>query len=295
MHGGKTVGAAAAIGPFKRDNETERTYCLKWAAWEWLYTVAQCRCIGLEVRLEGPGGRIVDLAGVGPGNTIYVVEVKSSRSDFSRDNHTANDLAALAAQGRIVAGRTELARKTLVQATVHAQKVHPGSWREVLAYRQALSDFKRLVGKEQAYRTRLATYSIKFHDDRFLRIADYHYIIAPRQAVTLRGLPPQWGLLDDTPRVVVPAPRKSVRKNTGIVSNILRAIARSDTTSMMRAQGVMLAEGGGGFSRDDVEIGEDESMDLVADSAEAVPDARSSPVPELGNGLGGRQSSLRNS
>ncbi len=295
MHDDKSAGAASVRKPFRCDNETDRTYCLKWAAWEWLYTVAQCRCIGLEVRLEGLGGRIVDLAGVGPGNTIYVVEVKSSRSDFSRDNHTANDLAALAAQGRIVAGRTELARKTLVQATVHAQKVHPGSWREVLAYRQALSDFKRLVGKEQAYRTRLATYSIKFHDDRFLRIADYHYIIAPRQAVTLRGLPPQWRLLDDTPRVVVPAPRKSVRKNTGIVSNILRAIARSDTTSMMRAQGVMLAEGGGGFPRDDVEIGEDESMDLVADSAEAVPDARSSPVPELGNGLGGRQSSLRNS
>ena len=73
-----------AIGkPFKRDNETEETYRLKWAAWEWLYTVAQCRTIGVEVRLEGPGGRIVDLAAVGPGNTVYVVEVKSSQIFFA--------------------------------------------------------------------------------------------------------------------------------------------------------------------------------------------------------------------
>ncbi len=277
MRTGMTAGAGAGTRPFKRDNETERTYWLKWAAWEWLYTVAQCRCIGMEVRLEGPGGRVVDLVGVGPGNTIYVVEVKSTRSDFSRDNHTADDLVALAAQGQLVAGRTELARKTLIQTTLHAQKLRPESWREVMAYRQALADFKRLVRKEQAYRTRLATYSIKFHDDRFLRIADYHYIIAPRQAVTRRWLPPQWGLLDDTPQVVVPAPRKSVRKNTGIVSNVLRAIARSDTTSMMRAQGVMFAEGG-------AKDGGDGPVDMVTVPAEVASDARPSLVTEVKNG-----------
>jgi hypothetical protein len=284
MPDGKTVGAAAATRPFNRDNETERTYWLKWAAWEWLYTIAQCRCIGMEVRLEGPGGRVVDLVGVGPGNTIYVVEVKSSRSDFSRDNHTADDLAALAAQGKLVAGRTELARKTLVQATVHAQKVLPDAWREVLAYRQALADFRRVVGKERAYRTRLATYSIKFHDDRFLKIADYHYIIAPRQTVTHRWLPPQWGLLDDTPRVVVPAPRKSVRKNTGIVSNVLRGIARSNTTSMMRAQGVVFAEGGAALPDDGTENGGDEPVNAETVPAVVAPDARPSPVPEVKNG-----------
>jgi hypothetical protein len=154
----------------------------------------------------------------------------------------------------------------------------------VLAYRQALADFRRLAGKEQAYRTRLATYSIKFHDDRFLRIADYHYIIAPRQAVTRRGLPPRWGLLDETPRVVVPAPRKSVRKNTGIVSNVLRAIARSDTTSMMRAQGVMFAEWDAGFPRDGEENAGEGRVDMVLDPVEALLDACSGPVPAAGNG-----------
>ena len=281
MHDGKTAGAAAAIRPFKRDNETDLTYRLKWAAWEWLYTVAQCRCIGMEVRLEGPGGRVVDLVGVGPGNTIYVVEVKSTRSDFSRDNHTADDLVALTAQGRVVAGRTELARRTLVQATVHAQKVRPGSWREVLAYRQALADYRRVVGKEQAYRTRLAAYSIKFHDGRFLKIADYHYIIAPRQAVTRRRLPPQWGLLDETPQVVAPAPWKSVRKSTGIVSNVLRAIARSNTTSMMRAQGVMFAESGAVLLWDGAEDAREDPADPGAALDEAAPESRPSSLPEV--------------
>jgi len=48
-------------GPFKRGNETALTYDLKMVAWEWLYREAGCRVIGLEVKLEGPGGRIVDL------------------------------------------------------------------------------------------------------------------------------------------------------------------------------------------------------------------------------------------
>ena len=88
---------------FKRENETEQTYRLKWSAWEWLFTVAGCRSIGMEVRLEGPGGRVVDLVGVGPGNIVYVVEVKASRPDFSRDNHTKQDLEALQGEGRVVA------------------------------------------------------------------------------------------------------------------------------------------------------------------------------------------------
>ena len=234
-------------GPFKPNNESALTYRLKWLAWEWLYLAAQCRCIGMEVRLEGPGGRVVDLVGVGPENAIYVVEVKSTRADFARDNHTAQDLAALKAQGRAVAARTDLARDTLVQAAAFAQKKQPDGWRDVCAYRNALADYRRVKGKEIAYWNRLATYSIKFHDDRFLGIADYHYIIAPRGVVMRRRLPPGWGLLDDTPHAVVIAPKKAVRKNSGIVSNVLRAVSRSNTTSMMRGQGVSFSEAGAVF------------------------------------------------
>ena len=233
--------------PFKRDNETEETYRLKWAAWEWLYTVAQCRNIGVEVRLEDPDGRIVDLAAVGPGNTVYVVEVKSSRSDFARDNHTREDLAALIAQKRVYSVRTGLAKDTLVQAASFAKGERPDAWRDVAAYRQALAGYRRMIRKEQAYKDRVATYSIKFHDDRFMGIADYHYIIAPADVVNRRSLPPRWGLLNDTPRAVVEAPKKPVRKNNGIVSNVLRAISRSNTTSMMRAQGVLFTQDGAEF------------------------------------------------
>ena len=126
--------------PFKRDNESQETYRLKWAAWEWLYNVARCRNIGVEVRLEGPAGRVVDLVGLGPGNTVYVVEVKASRSDFARDNHTREDLAALRAQARGYRARTGLARDTLVQAAAFARSERPEAWREVEAYRQALRD-----------------------------------------------------------------------------------------------------------------------------------------------------------
>ena len=39
---------------FKRGNESDVTCVLKWAAWEWLYSAAGCRSIGLEVGLEEP-------------------------------------------------------------------------------------------------------------------------------------------------------------------------------------------------------------------------------------------------
>jgi hypothetical protein len=238
------------LSSFQRRNETHQTYRLKWAAWEWLYNIAQCRCIGMEVRLQGPGGRVVDLVGVGPENTIYIVEVKASLPDFSRDDHTPEGLVALRAQARALANRINLAQETLSQAIAYARKVQPETWEETRAYRQALDDCQRLDREKATYQTRLAAYSIKFHDGRFLAIANYHYIMAPRGEISRRRVPPQWGLLDETPSVVIPAPPKDIRKTTGIVSNILRAIARSNTTAMMRSLGVSFTEEGAVFPRD---------------------------------------------
>lgn len=235
---------AAIPGPLKRANETDLTYSLKWAAWEWLYREAQCRCVGMEVRLEGPGGRVVDLAGVGPENTIYIVEVKSSPSDFSRDDHTDDDLARLQSKESSLVQRLQLAERTLDQTKVYAKRTQPDRWEDVFAYRLALADCARLQRERHRYRNRLAGYSTKFHDQRFLNIADFHYIMAPGGMVPRRKLPPQWGLLDETPSVRVPAPQKEVRKNTGIVSNVLRAIARSNTTSLMHTHGVRFTEDG---------------------------------------------------
>lgn len=236
---------------FKGGNETQLTYSLKWAAWEWLYSVAQCRCIGMEVKLEGPGGRIVDLAGVGPGNTIYVVEVKSSRSDFARDNHTLRDLAAVKEQGKSLARRVLLNQQILTQAQEReksARERHPSDTLTLYsAYQRALADGERLQREETAYRNRLTAYSIKFHDPGFLASADYHYVMAPHGVALRREMPPHWGLLDETPEVIVAASLKEIRKNTGIISNVLRAIARSNGASMMRARGVRFTEDGAIF------------------------------------------------
>ena len=61
-----------AFGNFRNRNETGLTYALKWAAWKWLWEVAECRVIGFEVRLEGPFGRVADLVGLGPENRAFL-------------------------------------------------------------------------------------------------------------------------------------------------------------------------------------------------------------------------------
>ena len=212
---------------FRLGSESELAFQLKWEAWEWLHSEAHCRSIGLEVRLQGPWGTVVDVVGIGPGNTIYVVEVKASRSDFARDNHDEADIDRLRRRVDALDRRIELANS-------------PG-------YRSANGDRSRLEQEAERLRERLATVSTKFHDPRFLGIADYHYIMAPRGVVLTEMVPPGWGLLESGPREVVEAQSKAIRKNTGIVSNVLRAIARANTTAMMRAYGVQYCTTGAVF------------------------------------------------
>ena len=234
------MASGAAIGPdawrFKLGSESEQTYRLKWAAWEWLYGAAGCRCIGFEVRLQGPWGSVVDVVGVGPGNAIYAVEVKVSRSDFARDNHTDADIARLHKQADLLARRIALA--------------------DAPSYRSPAGDRARLAQEQERLRERLDTISTKFHDPRFLGIADYHYVMAPRGVVLAEMLPPQWGLLAPTAREIVPAPAKPVRKSSGIMANALRAIARANATAMMRAHGVRWGEEGAEFPHADDDAGD---------------------------------------
>ena len=228
---------------FKRGNESDLTYRLKWAAWEWLYKLAGCRAIGLEVKLEGPFGRVIDVVGVGPENTIYAVEVKTSRADLFRDDNAPKDRAKLKAKAPIVGRRSELAEAILRQAEEYAKDVDPTNWESIPAYQEAAGDYLRVTKQEDNYRQRLDRFSIKFGDPRFLSLADYHYIMAPSGLIRRHEVPPKWGLLNETPEVVVEAPCKDIRKNTGIVSNIMRAISRANTVSMMRHAGVTFHEG----------------------------------------------------
>jgi len=68
----------------------------------------------------------------------------------------------------------------------------------------------------------------------------------PRPGAALASGPAEYVI----PDVVVPAPGKEGRKNSGILSNILRSISRSNSTSMMRAQGVRFTEDGAVFPRE---------------------------------------------
>ena len=245
---------------YKRGNESDRTYSLKWAAWEWLYSYGGCRSIGLEVKLEGPIGRSIDVVGVGPANVVYVVEVKASRADLFRDDHGPGDLAKLAAKAPSVEGRSELARQILDRASEHARREDPDNWECTEPYRFAKREYERLSRQQEAYRRRLESYSIKFRDPRFGALGDFHYIMAPTRLIRRREVPPHWGLLDDIPSEAVPAPRKDMRRTSVTMSNVLRAIARANSTSMMRHREVTFEGGEALFPRDtrpDLGPGED--------------------------------------
>lgn len=219
---------------FKRGNESLLTYRLKWAAWEWLHSAERCRAIGFEVKLEGPFGRIADVVGVGPENRVFLVEVKSSRGDLSRDDHTERDRRRLEARVPRVEEAIRLTAGVLEAAAGHARVARADDFRTDPGYRQALSEHARVVRRSEALREQIATYSTKFHDASYLRVAHCHYIMAPSGLLAAADLPPMWGLLDETPRVHVEAPVKQVREAT---AHVLRAIARANTRDMMVARG----------------------------------------------------------
>ena len=230
---------------FKRGNETTLTYKLKWAAWEWLFNTAGCRAIGYEVRLEGPFGRIADVVGIGPENRVYLVEVKISRSDKSRDDKTAGDLEWLEHREPIVEESVRLTAGILEAAAVYAKdsssKSDDQNWRQDEGYRQALDDHGKRVKQRSRLRERIATFSTKFHDPAYLRCAHHHYAMAPSWLIRTDEVPPMWGLLDEHLNTRVEAPYKQVRDAT---KHVLRAIAKANTRDVMHAYGVKEGKNG---------------------------------------------------
>jgi len=230
---------------FKRGNETTLTYKLKWAAWEWLFREAGCRAIAFEVRLEGPFGRIADVVGIGPENRVYLIEVKVSRSDKSRDDKTHRDLKRLEDREPIVEETVRLTAGILEAAAVYAKDSakHPDKedWRQDEGYRQALDDHGNQVKQRHRLRERIATFSTKFHDPAYLRCAHHHYVMAPSGLVRTDEVPPMWGLLDENLNTRVEAPYKQVREAT---KHVLRAIAKSNSRDLMHAYGVRREKGG---------------------------------------------------
>lgn len=249
----------------KMGNESDLTYELKLAAWQWLYSEARCRAIGMEARLEGPFGRIVDLVGLGPKNVVYIVEVKSSRADLLRDDNTEADRRRIRSRRKALQEAADLTSQILDSARSHAvhatqaaktleenaqatssllasppidraKKDTPSDtddndWRENRTYRFALKEHQEATRKVDRNRQRVATLSTKFHDPAFLACADYHYIMAPQGIISTAELPPFWGLLNQNAETVAEAPPKQVQRNT---AHVLRAIAKANTRDLMK-------------------------------------------------------------
>ena len=203
----------------KRRNETDLTYALKWAAWRWLYQQAACRVVGFEVRLEGPSGRIADVVGVDRANRVYLVEVKSSRSDLMKDHHTERDRERLAEDSRGLAEAAAFACELAGLTSGAAAAAMSG---------------ESAKARHRAAENRLATFSTKFNDLAYLRAADFHYLMAPHGLVWPSELPPFWGLLNERGEQVAEAPPKQVRR---VTSHVLRAIGKANTRDLMKACG----------------------------------------------------------
>ena len=213
----------------KRGNESELTYRLKWAAWQWLHDFAGCRAIAFEVKLEGPGGRISDVVGLGPENRVHIVEVKASRSDASRDDNTRRDEEKLGGRTPSLDEAVDLTASVLEAAAELARGRFGATWRNDPAYIQAETDHHSALNRRGSHSRRISTFSTKFHDPVYLRAAECHHIMAPAGLVRPSSLPPYWGLLDERPGLIVEAPVKQVRKAT---AHVLRAIARANTRDL---------------------------------------------------------------
>ena len=231
------IGSVSRV--LKSRTESDLTYELKWAAWHWLYSVADCRAIGMEVRLEGPFGRIVDIVGVGKNNRVYIVEVKSSRADLRRDDKTDEDHQRALDQLYALQQAADLSASVLNQTRKHAANVtvDGSDWREDPGYQSALRESNEITERLAAKERSLIRFSTKFHDPAFLACADFHYVMAPSGLITRAELPPFWGLLDENSQTVVSAVQKQIKRNT---THVLRAIAKSNTRDVMKACGVRI-------------------------------------------------------
>ena len=218
----------------KSRTESDLTYDLKWAAWRWLYSVGECRAIGMEVKLEGPFGRIVDLVGVGKHNRVYIVEVKSSRADLRRDDKSNADYKRALTDLTALQEAADLTAAVLDQAREHAVEAAGDSsdWREDPAFKSALRDNDEIAERIAKKERTLVRFSTKFHDPAFLACADFHYVMAPTGLITRAELPPFWGLLNEDSQTVVAAVQKQIQRNT---THVLRAIAKANTRDIMKA------------------------------------------------------------
>ncbi len=182
------------------------------------------------MRLEGPGGRIADVVGIGPLNSVYVVEVQASRSDAARDDNTKRAAAKLEGQRAAIDETVELSAGILEAAAMNSTRNADNA--ELSLVRR---EYEGAVIRRGAYVKRAAAMSVKFHDEVYLRPIRCSYLMAQSGLIRPSELPPlYWGLPDGSPAVVVEAPVKQIRE---AAQHVLRAVARANTRDPMTACG----------------------------------------------------------
>jgi hypothetical protein len=142
---------------------------LKIKALEFLYQVKKCKLVATELKF---GKYIYDVVGTDM-NRIYIIEAKARKGDYTRDNHSPDEI------------RENINEfKRLLKETGD-------------------TDYVDKIEKEK-------NKSTKFYDKGIFKLANECYIIAPDEMV---GQPPEgWGLLNEEPMTVVEAPKRKVDK-----------------------------------------------------------------------------------
>lgn len=172
----------------KAGNENRFTCRLKWEVFLFLYKSMNCKSIGFEVKLEGPNGRIADLVGIDSKNQVYIVEVKSSKYDFGRDNNSVRDEERLRRQVEKLADSVRFAKELL---KIAQSQPNPGKWELIDMENDLLVKSQLRLSRAQR---RLNTFSTK---TSYLGCADFHYLMASRGIIWPGDLPPFWGLIDE--------------------------------------------------------------------------------------------------
>lgn len=144
------------------------------------------------------GNYIYDVCGT-DGSSIYIVESKSRHQDFKRD---CND-------PKVIKENIKEYKRLLKET--------------------GDTDYQDKIHKEKDK-------SIKFFDESIFKLASSAYIIAPKNIIEEDEVPKGWGLLDDEPMTVIPAPQRKIDKKW--ISKIMGEIGKKHTKMYLKQIGV---------------------------------------------------------
>ena len=169
---------------------------LKIKALEWLYLNAKCKYVATELKV---GKYIFDVVGC-DGSRVFIVEAKQAVGDYVR----------------------ELNNPTKIKENIRLlrEEFHKDNNKE---------KYLEAVGKER-------NKSIKFFDDTLFRLASHRYIIAPDGMLDEDHVPPNWGLLNEEPRMIKKCDGNKI--DPKVAEKIIRDICIKNSKLYLMKEGV---------------------------------------------------------